>query len=352
MANVLCNERRVAVISHLMEGASVASTVRLTEVSKPCVLKLLVDVGAGCERLHNRMIRDLMITRVECDEIWSYVHTKAKRVKETDPCEYGDAWTYVAMGSTSKLIIAYRVGKRDEENTRAFIADTRSRLLVIPQLSTDGFKGYEPAVGESFGAAVDYGQVVKSFSGRRRDYDRYAPAEQPFVVKKPIAGAPDLAKVSTSLVERQNLTIRMQIRRFMRRGNGFSKKLVNHTAAVSLHFAWYNFCRIHETLRVTPAMEAGITSHVWTVAELLEAALAEVPSPPPEPKPLRPREETPGAVRELPDGRGWLRVIPGGRTHPGLASAPGLPKLKREAPVKEAPKKGEQLSLFDPPPKD
>lgn len=268
MSNVLSMERRVAVVSHLVEGASIASTVRLTGVSKPSVLAFLLKVGAGCERLHNRMIRDLMITRVECDEIWSYVHTKANRVKATDPGEYGDVYTYVAMGSTSKLIIAYRVGKRDEENTRAFVADTRARLLTIAQLSTDGFKPYEVAIADSFGTAVDYGQVVKTFKGGGRDYDRYAPQEQQFVVKRSIIGAPDMCKVSTCLIERQNLTIRMCIRRFMRRGNGFSKKLVNHAAAVALHFAWYNFCRINETIRVTPAMEAGITSHVWTVAEL------------------------------------------------------------------------------------
>lgn len=346
---VLSDEKRALIIEHLVEGASVRGAARLCGVDKDAVLRLLLLVGAGCERLHNRMIRDLMITRVELDEIWSYIHTKAKRVKETDPSEYGDVWTYVAMASTSKLIISYLVGKRDETTTSAFVADVRARLLTIAQLSTDAFKAYEGAVAGSFGTAVDYGQVVKNYTHKGKDFDKYAPPAQQFVQKRKIAGAPDMAKVSTSLIERQNLTIRMCIRRFMRRGNGFSKKLANHSAAVALHFAWYNMCRVHETLRVTPAMEAGITSHVWGVSELIEAALSEVPVPPPEPKPLRPREEAPGPVRELPNGRGFLRVLDGGRTGPGVVSAAGAPKLRRKTPVKEAPEEPEQLNLFDPP---
>lgn len=344
--------QQASIVEHLVEGASVRGTARLCQVDKESVMAVLLRIGAGCERLHNRMIRDLMITRVECDEIWSYVHTKEKRVKATDPAEFGDAWTYVAMGSISKLIISYRVGKRDQENTDAFIADVRARLLTIAQLSTDGFKSYESAVGHSFGTAVDYGQVVKNYTSKGKDYDRYAPPAQQFIVKRKIAGAPDMAKVSTSLIERQNLTIRMCIRRFIRRGNGFSKKLTHHSAAVALHFAWYNFCRIHETLRVTPCMEAGITSHVWSVAELLETVLAEVHSPPPEPKPLRPRDEAPGPVRELPGARGWLRVIPGGKAGPGIIAVPGAAKFKCAAPVKKAPRRMEQLDLFDPPKKD
>jgi hypothetical protein len=159
---------------------------------------------------------------------------------------------------------------------------------------------------------VDYGQVVKSFSGKT-DYDRYAPRTQAYVVKRAIAGAPDMAKVSTSLIERQNLTIRMAIRRFMRRGNAFSKKASHHAAAVALHFAWYNFCRIHETIRTTPAMEARVASTVWSVAQLVELALAEPEAAPPEPRPLAPREDVQGAARPLPGGKGWLRLLPGGK---------------------------------------
>jgi IS1 family transposase len=329
--SLLTLEKRAEVVSHLVEGASIRSTARLCDVDKETVMTLLVKVGAGCARLHNRLVRDLTITRIECDEIWSYVHTKDARVKPTDPAEYGDIWTYVAMGSTSKLIIAYAVGKRDDATTHAFIGDVRARLLTIPMLSTDGFQAYPQAIEDHFGIAVDYGQVIKSFNGR--DYDRYAPPAQAFVVKRAVAGAPDMAKCSTSLVERQNLTIRMAIRRFMRRGNAFSKKASNHAAAVALHFAYYNFCRIHEAIRSTPAMEARVTSTVWTVAQLVELALAEPETALPEPRPLAPRQGTQGAARELPGGRGWLRVIDGGKN-----AAP---------PVKEAPRKAEQLTLFD-----
>jgi hypothetical protein len=188
--------------------------------------------------------------------------------------------------------------------------------------------------------------VVKNYTHKGKDFDKYAPPAQKFIQKRKIAGAPDMAKVSTSLIERQNLTIRMCIRRFMRRGNGFSKKLANHSAANALHFAWYNFCRVHESLRVTPAMEAGITTHVWSVQELIEAALAETPAPPPEPKPLRPREEAPGPVRELPGDRGWLRVIDGGKTRPGVVSVASAPRLRRATPLREILIEPEQLDFW------
>jgi IS1 family transposase len=336
VANVLPLEKRVDVVRHLVEGMSIRGTERLTDVSLPTVLSTLLRVGEGCDRLHNKLVRDLDIHEVECDEQWSYIAKKQKNVDETkDPAEYGDSYTYIAFARTKKLILSYRVGKRDEADTKAFIADLRARLITIPMISTDGWQSYPVAVGQSFSTGVDHAVINKNYkagAGRGRkdgEFDKYAPASVDFVTKSVAHGAPNLERASTSHVERFNLTTRMHIRRFMRRGNAFSKKLDNHRAAVSLHIAWYNFCRVHESLRITPAMEAGITSHVWTVQELVERALAAEPCAAPEPKPLAPPApplgETPVTARELPNGKGWLRVVQGGKS------------VQREAPKAPTP---------------
>lgn len=361
MANVLPIEKRVDVVRHLVEGASVRATSRLTDVSIPTVLSTLLRVGTGCDHLHNALVRDLDIREIELDEIWSYVAKKQARVTAEDPAEFGDAYAYLAMARTKKLLVSYHVGKRDEANTRAFVADLRARLVTIPELSTDGWQSYPVAVGQSFGGAVDHAVIQKDYSkkGRREgpaDH-RYEPPRDPFITKKTAHGAPNLDRASTSHVERANLTVRMHVRRFTRLCNGFSKKIENHRAAVSLHVAWYNFCRVHESLRVTPAMEAGITDHVWSVQELVERALAAKPCAPPEPKKLAPPAPVEGvkqgAARELPNGKGWLRALPGGKGKPSKAprapTPPAAPVARvgtGETPREPLPPPGTQLDLF------
>lgn len=298
-------------------------------------------MGEGCDRLHNELVRDLDIHEIQCDEQWSFIQKKQARLTNEDPAEFGDSYTYIALARTKKLIIGYRVGKRDEVDTKAFIADLRARLITIPMISTDGWQSYQTAIGQSFGGSVDHAVINKNYKGGggrgRRDgeFDKYAPAEVDFITKKIAHGAPNLDRASTSHVERVNLTNRMCIRRFLRRGNAFSKKLDHHRAAVSLHIAWYNFCRVHETLRVTPAMEAGITNRVWSVEELVTRALAAEPCAPPEPKKLAPPaplpDEKPVTAKELPNGRGWLRVVQGGKSAKNDA-----PKMPTPPPVTPA----------------
>lgn len=346
MANVLPLERRVDVVRHLVEGASVRGTSRLTDVSPPTVLSTILLMGEGCDRLHNLLVRDLDIREIECDEQWSYIQKKQAKVDEKkDPIEFGDSYTYIALARTKKLIVSYRVGKRDEADTKAFVADLRGRLVVIPEISTDGWVSYQTAVGESFATGVDHAVINKNYkagAGRGRkdgEFDKYAPAAVDFVTKSVAHGAPNLERASTSHVERFNLTTRMHIRRFLRRGNAFSKKIEYHRAAVSLHVVWYNFCRVHETLRVTPAMEAGIAKHVWTVQELVERALSAEPCDAPQPKPLAPPPgETPVTARELPNGKGWLRVVQGGKSAQNdVPKAPTPPVMPAAKPVEVAP---------------
>lgn len=347
--SLLSAEARASVVSQLVEGCSIASTCRLTGISKPTVLALLLRVGAGCERLHNRIVRGVTCHVAQCDEIWSYVQKKQSRVTAADPAEFGDAYTFIGMASASKLIISYRVGKRDEENTTAFIKDLRARLTTIPQLYTDGWQPYIAAVGSSFAGSVDYAQVVKRYNrkARRDDDRRYEPPRDPFITKTPVFGVPDLQRASTSHVERQNMTIRMHIRRFTRLCNGFSRKLANHRAAVALHFAFYNLCRIHESIRCTPAMEAGIARHVWSIPELVEAALAEPESEPPTPQPLKLRAPPPGAptspARALPNGRGFLRLV---GAAPPSPVAPSEPEPTPPSEPPPAPRRMVQLNLF------
>ncbi|XXX82744.1 IS1 family transposase [Sorangium sp. So ce134] len=344
--------KRVEVVAHLVEGAGVRPTSRLTEVSKPAILSLLLRVGEGCERLHNRLVRDVDCRTVQVDEIWSYVQKKQARVQPGDSPEFGEAYVFVGMASASKLVISYRVGKRDEENTKAFIADLRARLTTVPQLYSDGWAPYVAAVGASFAGSVDYAQVIKNYSrkARRDDDHRYEPPRDPFITRTPVFGVPDVKRASTSHVERQNLTIRMHIRRFTRLCNGFSKRLPHHKAAVALHMAFYNFCRPHEALRVTPGMESGLTDHVWSVEELVAAALTEVPADPPKPKPLRLPEPPPGSLtapaRALPNGRGFLRLV---GSAPAAPVAPTEPEPPSEPPPAPGPRRMMQLSLFDEP---
>jgi IS1 family transposase len=350
VANVLPLHKRVDVVRHLVEGASVRGTSRLTDVSPPTVLSTILLMGEGCDRLHNALVRDLDIREIECDEQWSFIQKKQARVNDNDPAEFGDSYTYIALARTKKLIVSYRVGKRDEADTKAFVADMRARLVTIPEISTDGWISYQTAVGQSFAGSADHAVINKNYKGGagrgRRDgeFDKYAPAAVDFVTKAVAPGAPNLDRASTSHVERFNLTTRMHIRRFLRRGNAFSKKIEHHRAAVSLHIAWYNFCRVHESLRVTPAMEAGITNRVWSIEELVTRALAAEPCAAPEPKPLAPPAPVEGeksvTARQTSTGS-WLRVVQGGKgkgpsNDPPRAPTPP-PVVRYASPVIEDP---------------
>lgn len=302
--------KRAEVVAHLVEGSGVRATSRLLNVHRDTITRLLALLGEGCDRLHARLVRDLNVTYIEADELHSFVHTRAKNLRPGALEEHGEQWVWIALARSSKVVLSYRVGRRDEQNARAFMLDLRSRLNTIPVLCTDAFNAYPAAVEEAFAGSVDYSQVVKSFTGRRnaKDYDKVAPANgPPMVSKRVVYGAPDLSKCSTSIAEREMLSIRTHLRRFVRRGTGFSKCLRNHRAAISLFVSWYNLCRVHKSLRVTPGMQVGITNRVWSIEELIEAALAAEPFDAPAPEPLKIRDGS-GPARALPRG-GFLRLV-------------------------------------------
>lgn len=269
MANVLKPEKQEAVIRCLVDGASVRATERMTGVHRDTTLRLLQRVGAGCKALMDEKMQDLPCERIQVDEIWGYVGKKQRHLTlHDDPREKGDFWTFVALDPDTKLIPSYKVGKRDRETANAFVTDLASRLANRVQLSSDALAAYVEAVDRAFGTQVDYGQIVKFYEAEPAGPGRYSPPSVVGIEKKWITGRPDPMHVSTSFVERQNLTMRMNIRRLTRLTNGFSKRAENLRAAIALHFAYYNFVRIHRTLRVTPAMAAGVTSRLWTVGQL------------------------------------------------------------------------------------
>jgi IS1 family transposase len=275
MANVLPRSKQIEVLRSLVEGVSVRGTERLTGVSRPTILALLVRMGEGCAALLNDRMRDLPCKRLELDELWAFVQKKQRHVRDDeDGSRVGDTWTYVAIDAETKLIPCFMTGKRNAETTDAFISDLASRLRYRVQISTDGLRMYADAIGDAFASGVDYGTIVKEYEAEAAGPGRYSPPKVKATEKTPIYGSPVEELVSTSFVERQNLTMRMQIRRFTRLTNAHSKKLENHGAAVALHFAHYNFCRIHSSLRVTPAMAAGIETTVWGIDQLMDAALA------------------------------------------------------------------------------
>jgi IS1 family transposase len=353
--SLLTLSKRSEVIAHLREGAGVRPTSRLANVSQPTILALLLKVGAGCDRLHDQLVRDLDIRDIQADEIWSFIQKKQARVKPEDDPSFGDAYTFLALARTQKCVISYRMGKRDEQSARAFMRDLRARLVTVPLVSTDGFAPYAAAVEQHF-EAVDFGQVVKNYSrssrrvrdGQPSDH-RYEPPRDPFAVRTPLHGTPDVAKLCTSHVERLNLDVRMSTRLC----DGFSRKLSHHAVAISLFGAHHNFVRIQGALGCTPAMEAGITDRVWDVEELVHHALAalEAPAMPVVKQPLRMPDREPSApeapVRELPNGRGFLRLVTGG----SWAPAPKAPEPPLAMPI-ESPRgtgaTGEpaQLDLF------
>lgn len=267
--NCLDNATRARVVGCLIEGCSVRATVRMTGVSKTTVMKLIADLGAVCAAYHDRYVRDLRVRRLQCDEIWQFVGAKAKNASPKKKQEgWGDIWTWVAIDADTKLVASYLVGGRDAGWAYEFLQDCASRINSRVQITTDGHKSYLEAVEGAFGMDCDYAQLQKIYGAAMENETRYSPAKCIGCDMKVVSGNPDPKHVSTSYVERQNLTMRMHMRRFTRLTNAFSKKVENHAHSVALHYMFYNFCRIHQTLKVTPAMESGLTDHVWSLEEL------------------------------------------------------------------------------------
>jgi IS1 family transposase len=276
--NQLSVAERAKAVACLIEGCSIRSTVRITGFAKKTVQRLVVDMGKACRIYHDEHVRGVKCKRVQVDEIWAFVYAKKKNVPQHKRGEAGDAWTWVGMDVDSKLIISWVVGERDANAAYWFVHDLKERLASRIQLTSDGLRCYLEAVESAFGAEIDYAQLVKLYGGSEATGPtptevRYSPPICTGTRTNVVQGAPDPQHVSTSHIERQNLTMRMGMRRFTRLTNGFSKKWENHEHAVALHFMHYNFCRIHQTLRVTPAMEAGLTDHLWSVEELVERVL-------------------------------------------------------------------------------
>jgi IS1 family transposase len=279
--NTLSRDQQIAILSAITEGVSLRAATRLTGTDRKTVARLALRVGRGCAELHDRMMVGVRTGRLELDELWAFVGKKQKRVKRTDSQEKGDQYTFVALASTSKAIVSYLTGKRDTASTDLFIQDLRQRVLGQPELNTDGFLPYLPAIRDGFGKGAVHGQIIKTYSVvdlRPQASVRYSPCEVVAVERAVVSGVP--MQISTSHVERNNLSIRMGCRRFTRLTNAFSKRLPQHVAAVALYVAHYNLCRVHETIRTTPAVAQRIADHVWSIGELLDAALALGPVEP------------------------------------------------------------------------
>ena len=270
--NKLNTEKRVQVIRCLVEGNSIRSTVRITGIAKNTVVKLLKDVGKVCSEYQDKAFRNLTCKRLQCDEIWSFCYAKEKNVpaKLKGQFGYGDIWTWTAIDADTKLVPSWLIGDRSYKTAKIFIDDLASRLKNRVQLTTDGHKAYIEAVEDSFGPDIDYAMLIKIYGSAPEEEKRYSPAKIIDTERKKIMGNPDPNYISTSYAERQNLTMRMSMRRFTRLTSGFSKKVENHAYAVSLHFMYYNFCRIHKTLRVTPAMEAKVTDRLWEIEDIVK----------------------------------------------------------------------------------
>lgn len=297
--NFLSRDKQIQVIAALCDGLGVRAASRITGVNRGTVAALALKVGRGCAELHDRMMVGLRVSRVECDELWAYVGKKQRNVKTTEnPFAIGDQYTFIALASSAKAILTYRTGKRQGDTTDAFIQDLRERVIGSPEFSTDGFRPYQNAIRDAFGSSA-HGVITKTLSVTHLDRQaavRYSPAAVVAVSREAVQGDP--LDISTSYVERQNLTVRMSNRRFTRLTNGFSKKLENHLAAVSLYVAHYNLCRSHEALKTSPAVALGVAERVWTIGDLVDAAIATQPITP---------------VTTAPDRRRAFRVIDGGR---------------------------------------
>jgi IS1 family transposase len=269
--NRLSKERQTQVIKCLCEGLGIRATVRMTGASKNTIVKLLAEVAEVCSAYQDKTLRNLKCQKIQCDEIWSFCYAKEKNVprEKRGKFGFGDVWTWTALDADSKLIVSWRVGDRDVWAAQNFMHDLRKRLANRVQLTTDGHRAYLTAVEVAFGEDVDYAMLVKLYGQDRDKEATYSPAKVISCRSIPIKGNPEAEHISTSYVERSNLTMRMSMRRFARLTNAFSKKVEHHIAALSLYFMFYNFCRVHQTLRVTPAMEAGVTDHVWEIEEIV-----------------------------------------------------------------------------------
>ena len=270
------------VVAALVEGSSVRSVSRMTGHSKGAILRLLADLGTACAEYHDKHVRNLKVRRLQADEIWSFVGSKAKNTsveKKAEGC--GDTWTWTGLDADTKLCVSYLVGGRDSGWAHEFMQDCADRISNRVQITTDGHKAYLEAVENAFGADIDYAQLQKIYGApSEQEQRRYSPARCIGSDMKVVSGNPDPKHVSTSYVERQNLSMRMGMRRFTRLTNGFSKKIENHCHAIALYFMYYNFARVHQTLRVTPAMEAGLAGHVWSIEEICNLVVPKKPTSP------------------------------------------------------------------------
>jgi IS1 family transposase len=277
--NKLQIEKKVQVINLLVEGNSLRATTRITGISRTTILKLLVEVGKACQQFHNDTVLRLKSDRIQCDEIWSFVGCK-ERAKEQGAAGDGDVWTWVGMDADSKLVVSWLVGDRDVEAATIFMQDIKDRLNNRVQLTTDGHRPYLQAVTKAFDYDVDYAMLVKMYGGSEGNSEterKYSPAECTGCKKTRLMGDPRPKFISTSYIERQNLTMRMHMRRFTRLTNAFSKKIQNHTYAIALHFVYYNFCKIHTSLSITPAMQAGLTKRVMSIEDIANLVPIQAP---------------------------------------------------------------------------
>ena len=298
--NILSRDKQIEVIAALCDGLGARATARITGVNRETVGTLALRVGRGCAELHDRMMVGLHISRLELDEVWQYVGRKRRQHEKPLPGDpRGDQWTYIAMAASTRAIVAYRTGKRDGATTDDFIQDLRQRVIGTPEFSTDGYLPYKTTIRDAFGQSVAHGTITKTYSvthlAVKDAARRYSPAQVIAVERDVVSGAPE--QISTSYVERGNLTLRQTCKRFARLGLGFSKRVENHCAAVSLYVTHYNLCRTHEALRTSPAVALGIADRVWTIGDLLDAALATQPAAP----------------ENAPDRRRQFRVIEGGK---------------------------------------
>jgi IS1 family transposase len=272
MPNILKIEKKIAVIAMLAEGSSIRSIERITGVNRNTIMSLGLRVGDACAKIMDTKMRDLSCKHFEVDEIWGFIGAKRKNADKAG--KYGDVWTFIAIDADSKLIPSFVVGKRDAYHAKMFMDDLASRVTHRVQISSDALAAYEGAVEHGFGANADYGHIVKTYSVvnlNKEAASRYSPADVVSIERTIVSGMPDVSRISTSHIESQNLTLRMHCRRLTRLTNAFSKKFENFEAAVALNFAYYNFCKIHGSLRMTPAMAAGVEKSIWTVSELVKA---------------------------------------------------------------------------------
>ncbi|MDC3962651.1 transposase [Polyangium jinanense] len=354
MANLLSHEKRLRVLAALLDGNSVRAASRMTGVHQDTISRFAFAAGTGAGHLHNRLARNLSCTLIEMDEIWTWCGVKEARKTAEHPAGFGDVWVWVAVCGVSRMVISWHAGRRDQASADAFMTDVRARLVAMPQITSDGYAAYEPAVAKAFGAGVDFGQVVKTWQkgGKKGPDHRYEPSRDPLLVKRAALGAPNLATSTTAHVERNNLTIRHMNGRLRRLCLAFSKRPENHRAALALSYAWFNLGRVQKGMKITPAMAAGVTDHIWELDEFLTAVMTAEPCESPAPVPLVPRvPET--THRELPSGRGFLRVVDGGKGKPSEAprapTPPAAPPARvgtGEAPREPLPPPGTQLDLF------